>query len=187
MRLNDPLVTSFEFEGKEYSIDLAFDNVLDVFDVLKDPNLRDYEKADTALALLLCDYEKEKVYELWQYVYEAFIHIENKQPIEYDRKGNPMPAVEEDQEKLIDLEQDAKYIFASFKQAYDINLFDEQGRLHWQEFQALLHGLPDDTILKRIINIRSWKPSKGDSAEYKESMRKLQKIYALKADREEVD
>ena len=26
MRLNDPLVTSIEFEGKEYSIDLAFDN-----------------------------------------------------------------------------------------------------------------------------------------------------------------
>ncbi len=30
MRLNDPLVTSIEFDGKELPIDLTFDNVLDV-------------------------------------------------------------------------------------------------------------------------------------------------------------
>ncbi|WP_078577326.1 Gp15 family bacteriophage protein [Salipaludibacillus agaradhaerens] len=190
MRLNDPLVTSFLYGDKEYSIDLAFDNVLDVFDVLNDSTLRDHEKADTCLALLLGNdnYEKDKLVEIWNLIYEEFIKNEEKQPIEYDLKGNPMPVKEdEEKEQLIDLDKDAQYIYASFRQAYDINLLNEQGRLHWQEFQALLHGLPDDTILKRIIQIRGWKPSKGDSADYKEAMRKLQKVYALNDTGEEVE
>src|SRR5690625_8047273 len=94
MRLNDPQVTSFTFEGEEYSIDLAFDNVLDVFDVLEDDYLRDYEKAEICLTLLLgVEMEGMPAVDLWNYVFSNFIYIENKQPIEYDRNGNPMHTV----------------------------------------------------------------------------------------------
>lgn len=190
MRLNDPLVTSFSFESEEYSIDLAFDNVLDVFDVLDDVALRDHERAEICLSLLLGDVPNDKslTIQLWNYVYESFIHIESKQPIEYDRQGNPMPVKEDSKKKFIDLEKDAEYIFASFQQAYQMNLFKEQGKLHWREFQSLLTGLPSDTIMQRIIQIRMWQPSKGESSEYKQSMRDLQKVYALDGgDWEEVD
>lgn len=181
MRLNDPLVTRFKYEGKEYTIDLAFDNVLDVFDVLNDKTLRDYEKAEICLILLLGDqtFDKTITIDLWNYIYESFIKIESKQPIEYDRKGNPMPVRDEDNESFIDLDKDAGYIFSSFQQAYNMNLFQQQGKLHWHEFQSLLNGLPSDTIMQRIIQIRMWEPSKGESSEYKQSMKKLQKIYAL--------
>lgn len=188
MRLNDPLVTSFYYKGEKYQIDLAFDNVLDVFDVLGDDLLRDYEKIEICLKLLLGDQSYEVTVDLWNYIYESFIHIESKQPIEYDRKGNPMPVRDEDNENFIDLDKDAGYIFASFQQAYNINLYKEQRKLHWHEFQALLNGLPSDTIMKRIIQIRTWEPSKGESSEYKQAMRKLQKIYALEDEEgEEVD
>lgn len=179
MRLNDPLVTSFVYEGKEYRIDLAFDNVLDVFDVLSDDTLRDYEKAEISLALLLGEQDYVPSVELWNHIYKNLIEIKRKQPIEYDLKGNPMPVQDEDSKKMIDLEQDAEYIFASFQQAYRMNLYEQQGKLHWHEFKALLNGLPSDTIMQRIIQIRMWKPSKHESSEYKENMRKLQKIYAL--------
>ena len=179
MRLNDPLVTSFVYEGKEYNIDLAFDNVLDVFDVLSDNTLRDYEKAEICLELLLGEQEYEQSVGLWNHIYENYIEIKREQHIEYDLKGNPMPVKEEDGKHVIDLERDAEYIYASFQQAYGINLFEQQGRLHWHEFKALLNGLPSDTIMQRIIQIRMWKPSKHESNEYKENMRKLQKIYAL--------
>lgn len=190
MRLNDPLITSFLYEDKEYAIDLAFDNVLDVFDVLDDKSLRDKEKAEICLALLLGDqlYDKSETIDLWNYIYESFIHIESKQPIEYDRKGNPMPVMDEDKKNFIDLDKDAEYIYASFQQAYNMNLYQQQGRLHWHEFQALLNGLPSDTIMQRIIQIRMWEPSKGESNEYRQAMRKLQKIYALDDEEpEEVD
>lgn len=188
MRLNDPLVTNFEYEGKEYTIDLSFDNVLDVFDVLNDKVLRDHEKAEICLVLLLGDqtFDKTIVIDLWNYIYESFIKIESKQPIEYDRKGNPMPIRDEDNESFIDLDKDAGYIFSSFQQAYNMNLFQQQGKLHWHEFQSLLNGLPSDTMMQRIIQIRMWEPSKGESSEYKQSMRKLQKIYALEDNVEQV-
>lgn len=180
MRLNDNLIASFEYRGKEYSIDLSFDNVLDVFDALADKELRDIEKIDICLELLLDESVEEDIVELWNYIYDEFIMIKVNKPIEYDLKGNPMPTMEEDEEgSFIDLEQDAEYIYTSFIQAYNINLYKEHGKLHWHEFKALLNGLPSNTIMQRIIQIRMWKPSKHEPAEYKESMKKLQKIYTL--------
>ncbi|MCB8509062.1 bacteriophage Gp15 family protein, partial [Enterococcus faecalis] len=42
-----------------------------------------------------------------------------------------------------------------------------------------LESLPDDTILAKIIQIRTWEPQKGESAREKSRMKKLQKKYAL--------
>lgn len=187
MRLNNRLTTSFLFDGIEYPIDLAFDNVLDAFEVLDDKNLRDYEKVDICLTLLVGEYEHNP-FDLWNHVYTEFIQSKHEEPVQYDRKGNPVPVVKDDDDdkQLYDIVQDAEYIYSSFQQAYGMNLFDVQGKLQWSEFHALLKGLPSETILQRIIQIRAWKPSKGDSSEDKENMRKLQKVYALN-DGEEVD
>lgn len=179
MRLNDTLVTSFKFNNRKYDIDLAFDNVLDVFDVMADETLRDYEKIETNLALLIGDQEYEDSTKLWNYIYTNYIEQENKRPIQYDRKGNPMPPKPSENKPVYDLEQDAEHIYASFQQAYEMNLFEQQGKLHWFEFRALLNGLPSNTMLQRVIQIRSWKPSKGDSAETKKNMKELQDIYKL--------
>ncbi|MEV9640417.1 Gp15 family bacteriophage protein [Mammaliicoccus sciuri] len=186
MRLNDKLITSFVYEDQEYDIDLTFDNVLDVLDVFEDNELRDNEKAEIGLALLLDDQDYQPSMELWNHIYQSFIHVGHKQPIEYDRKGNPMPVRKEKQ--TTDLDKDAEHIYASFLQAYNINLFKEQGKLHWHEFQSLLHGLPAVTIMQRIVQIRLWEPSKGDSAEHKKVMQDLQKVYQLNdEDVEEVE
>lgn len=182
MRLNDALVTSFVYNDKKYTINLAFDTVLDVFDYLDNETLREHEMARICLALLLGNqaYDETKVIDLWNYIYKNFIHGEEKQAVEYDLKGNPMPVVEEeDNERFIDLEQDAEYIYASFKQAYNMDLYEEQTKLHWQVFKALLSSLPEDTIMQKIISIRRWEPSKGDSSKHKSEMRKLQKLHAL--------
>ncbi|OTO00563.1 hypothetical protein A5804_002075 [Enterococcus faecium] len=183
MRLNDPLVTSIEFEGKEYSIDLAFDNVLDVFDVLADESLFPEEKINMSLELLVDDFEEqfqgtiEQQFLFFHSIFSTYINTEEDE-IETDRLGNPLPKKPIKHTKLIDLVQDAKYIYASFRQI-GINLFEEQGKLSWEEFQALLESLPDDTILAKIIQIRTWKPSKGESTEEKARMKELQKKYAL--------
>ncbi|MEK5038765.1 Gp15 family bacteriophage protein [Sporosarcina sp. FSL K6-3457] len=184
MRLNTPLVTSFVFDGHEYEIDLAFDNVLSVFSVFDEIDLRDYEKADIALALLIGVEYKSNTNDLWNFVYGTFIHVEDKRSIEYDRQGNPMP-IQKEPKKSIDFEKDAEYIYASFRQAYNINLYQEQGKLSWAEFKALLSGLPSDTVMQRVIQIRLWEPSKGESSEYKQAMKELQKTYALEELEEE--
>ncbi len=181
VRLNDPLVTQFEFENKTYEIDLAFDNVLDVYDVLQKPDLRDIEKIDLALELLIGEYEPENAVALWNYIYNSFIHTETTKVIQYDLQGNPMPDQEDDgnEDKLYDLVKDADYIYSAFRQAYHINLMVEQGRLHWNEFKALLNALPSNTFMKRIMEIRGYKPKRGDPAEYRSQMEDLQKKFAL--------
>lgn len=183
LRLNDPLVTSFVYKDKEYEIDLSFDNVLDVFDVFKIPYLHPYLKAKKSLEYLLGEgrYDEEQSIELWSYVYKNFIEFKKSRPIEYDLKGNPMPVRGgEDEESYLDITQDAEFIYASFVQAYNIDLYQQQGKLHWHQFKALLHGLPSNTIMQQIIQIRTWKPSKHDNAENKENMKKMQGIYALR-------
>lgn len=183
MRLNDPLVTSIEFEGKEHPIDLTFDNVLDVFDILEDSELFPEEKVNMALGLLLTNFDEtsqgsaDQQFLLFNYILENYISVGNTDVVETDRLGNPMPSAGKEN-RSINLGHDAKYIYASFRQI-GINLFEEQGRLSWEEFQALLESLPDDTILSRIIQIRNWEPSKGESTREKERMRKLQQKYAL--------
>jgi len=62
-------------------------------------------------------------------------------------------------------------------QAYGIDLIDEQGKLHWLKFRALLHGLPTETRLMEIIGYRSWTES---NKSMKQIMREQKQKYRLK-------
>ncbi|MDL4908430.1 Gp15 family bacteriophage protein [Enterococcus gallinarum] len=189
MRLNDPLTTEIEFEGITYPLDLAFDNVLDVLDAISDKSLMAWEKVDLALNLLVGESNLtfEKQMELWELILNQHIQIGSQEKVIYDLEGNPMPTPKSsDDKKSMDLVQDAKYIYASFRQI-GINLFEEQGKMHWEEFQAILESLPDDTILPKIVQIRNWSPSKGESEKEKERMRELQAKYSLSKESSEVD
>ena len=194
MKLNDRLLNAYVYNGMEYRIDMTFDNVLDIFDVLADDDLSDFDKANLGL-LYLFDGEHldpesatiapEDAVETWNDIFENYISVADKEVVDYDLQGNPMP--KKATKKLIDIEKDAEFIYSSFRQAYRIDLFDEQGKMHWHKFQALLNGLPENTIFKRIIQIRAWEPSKNESKEYKKSMSELQEIYSLEEEQEEVE
>ena len=168
MKLNDALITNFSIADKEYDIDLSFNKVLDVFEILKEEEMTHLEQAQLIVHLLTGQelYDIKEVVDCWIYIKE------------YDLLGNPMPTAkdEEEHEKLIDFEQDAEYIYASFLQAYGINLLKSQNKLTWTEFKALLNALPDNTIMQQIIEIRAWKPEHGGD---KNKMRKLQAKYSL--------
>lgn len=183
MRLNDPLVNSIFFNDVEYPIDLSFDNVLDVFDVLASDMLLG-DKIDTIIAYLFDDIDLEPHLksELWMLVRDEHILLGGSNEPELDELGNPMPSMPG--KRSMDLQQDAKYIYASFRQL-GINLFEEQGKLSWAEFQAILESLPEDTIIQKIIQIRNWQPQKGDSMQHKKKMKELKQKYALAGTGEE--
>lgn len=183
MRLNDPLPSEVELDGKTYPINLAFDNVLDVFDVMTNKELSELDKVEMAITFLFEEKKPpiEKWIPLWQKTYEELIMTDSNKP-QVDLKGNIIPP-KPGRKRFIDLKQDAPYIYASFRFA-GIDLFKEQGVLQWSQFQALLEGLPEESIIQRIIKIRQWEPSKGDSNEYREEMRKLQREYQLEDDYE---
>ena len=61
---------------------------------------------------------------------------------------------EEGVEKSFDIEQDAEFIYASFLYDYNIDLFEQQGKLDYRKFIALLRSLSSDTKLQKVIEIR---------------------------------
>ena len=183
-KLTDKLV----IDDEEYTLDLSFDNVLRLFEMWRDEDVPEFVKPHFGIRILtgetLEDFTVEEMSEVFNEVFEEHISLSTVEDnhVEYDLAGNPMKTTasnEKQEQAPYDIRFDGDYIYASFLQAYGIDLFDVQGELHWKKFNALLSGLPECTKFMEVIKIRKWKPQKGDSAEYKEEMRRLQKDYAL--------
>lgn len=85
MKLNDALITSFSIDDKEYDIDLSFNKVLDVFEILKEGELTEFEKAQLIVHLLTGQelYDIKEVVDCWIYIKEHFLEIE-KETVQYD-------------------------------------------------------------------------------------------------------
>lgn len=199
-KLTDKLV----IDDKEYALDLSFDNVLKMFEMMRDDDIPEYIKPHFAIRMLISkslagntreekaesfnkdfeNYSIEEMSKVFKSVFEEHISLSDVEDnhVEYDLAGNPMKTTASDDTKQrapYDIRYDGDYIYSSFLQAYGIDLFDVQGELHWKKFNALLSGLPEGTKFMEVVKIRKWKAQKGDSAEYKEEMRRLQKDYAL--------
>jgi len=186
-KLTDKLV----IDDKEYALDLSFNNVLKLFEMWRDEDVPEFVKPHFGIRILtgetLEDFTVEEMSEVFNEVFEEHISLSTVEDnhVEYDLAGNPMKTTASNgkqEQAPYDIRYDGDYIYASFLQAYGIDLFDVQGELHWKKFNALLSGLPEGTKFMEVVKIRKWKPQKGDSAEYKEEMRKLQKDYALPND-----
>lgn len=183
MKLNERLPDSFEYNGKEYSINLSFDRVLDMREIQQEELIEVDSKIELMLEALEVECKEEERTNVLEYVLYNVIHkVDEEETIEYDLLGNPMKKskAEHETEITLDFEQDASLIYSAFLQAYGINLYNEFGKLHWYEFMALIEGVPENTLLYQVRNIRAWKPQKHDSKEYKRQMNKLKELYKLK-------
>lgn len=186
--LNELLDDTVIVNGREIELNLAFDNVLDMFVALgedAEQSVRIY----AAVALLIGEdvakeLSGEEIVEVLNKALEDHIKTDNSQQfVEYDLAGNPMKRASssdsDSDNKVISLKWDAEYIWTSFVQAYGIDLHDEFGSMHWRKFKALVRDLPQETTMKQIIKVRSWKPDKNSTSEEKQEMHKLQEEYEL--------
>ncbi|MBN6889898.1 Gp15 protein [Cytobacillus horneckiae] len=184
------LETSIQYKGKEYELDLSFDNVLLLFELLNDRDCSELDKLMIAMNLLFKDqfeFDADELVEVYNYIMLNMIVQGQKEEEKYDLAGNVIEEGEEEKKKLYSLEADAQYIYASFLQDYKINLFDMQGKLHWLEFNALLVSLSDDTMFKKVIDIRQKKPDKHMSQDDKNKLLELKQMYALGKTQEDIE
>lgn len=179
-----PLVESVEIDGVEYPLDLSFDNVLRLIEMLGDEELSDQMQIDTGIHMLFgenLDLDIAKKEEIFYEVFKSAIgkDAESSQPL--DIEGNPMPQNKE--KEVYSLKEDSPYIYASFMSDYGIDLFELQGNLHWNKFKALLGGLTDGSKFLRVIEIRTADlPSGKGSEKQRKQMLELKQAYALKGD-----
>jgi Bacteriophage Gp15 protein len=173
----------FEYKGTVIRLNLAFDNVLRVFELLEDDMFYDWEKVDIALEILAENYEEiedltiDEKFEMYAYIFKEFLGID------YTKSENGVV------KKVFDFKKDAGLIYASFLSAYHMDLFEQQGKLHWQKFIQLLTNLNKDTVFREVVNIRQMKVPPPDkyNREYREYVLKMKRLYRLEDETEIVD
>ncbi|EJE1188393.1 TPA_asm: hypothetical protein GIN88_08120 [Listeria monocytogenes] len=189
----------YEYKGKEYKLDLAFDNVLRVIDLTEDNSLSDVFRANLAIDVLFADdmpwprsSEEDEYANIEEKslvlidIFTNYIVKENDDGLLYDIDGNKMPNATNNNDEAEEiasysLTQDADYIYASFLQDYNIDLLDSRGKMHWYKFRALLESLRDDTTIKTIIGIRQAElPSGKGTEKERNELIKLKNRYKLK-------
>jgi len=177
----EALETEIEIEGIIYEVDMTFDNIALLLDMMNDPTLSDGEKVYYGIYALLgteLDLELEQQVKVFESLIDNFVHSQDKQEAPVDLEGNVMPV--EKQKPSYDLRHDESYIFTSFKQAYQMDLAEERGKLDWRKFKVLLRDLPDETKLKQIIDIRTRLYPKGKHAsEERKKLKELKRAFAL--------
>lgn len=169
------LEDSFEYNGNVFHVDMAFDNILRLFEMFDDDTIIDYEKVFLALEILINEYQllKDRPFqeqlEIYKFLMKEFLDID------LERQET------EEQKKIMNFQKDAGLIYASFLHAYNIDLFELQGKLHWYKFSNLLVHLPDKTAFKEVVGYRTMKIPTGNtvSKEYKEHVLRMKRIYAL--------
>ncbi|HEM6182302.1 TPA: hypothetical protein VCA04_001793 [Streptococcus suis] len=186
-KMDDKLVLN----NTEYQLFLSFDRVLWCFDMWGKAHIPPELKPKLALAKLtdnesFKDMDTMEAMAIYQEVFEKHIKVIRAADhvVRYDIEGNVLPKrpkedPDNEEKPLFSIKYDGEYIFSSFMQAYNIDLIEEQGKLHWKKFNALLSGLPDGTKFVEVMKIRAWKPSKRDGTKEIQRMRELQEEYAL--------
>ena len=190
--LSRKLVDELVLDDVTYPLNLSFNKVLRMFDMWEDDEVPDYVKPHFALRILTGEkFEQltaQEAMDVFEQVFDEHIQIKKaiEEVPEYDLAGNVMKPVKTGtstkKTRVYSLKYDGEYIYASFMQAYSIDLFEVQNKLHWKKFNALLAGLPEGTKLIEVVKIRSYEPQKGDTQRYIDDMKELQEEYRLPDD-----
>ncbi|MGC4019212.1 MAG: Gp15 family bacteriophage protein [Muricomes sp.] len=172
-------IDRISMDGYEYAVCASFDKILRVFDLLDDEDIPDDIKADTAINILVLGDISVLSISMKSQLLEQILNYysgSNEAEQEVDIQGNPLPKREIKETYRIN--HDGDLIYAAFMQAYGMDLFEQQGKLHFKKFSALLKGLPDNTQFSTVCGIRAYKkPNKNDT--YEKRMLKMQEVFRL--------
>lgn len=158
------------YQGKKIKLRLWFDHVILVFKLLKDEHLTQHNKINLAFKLLCKTYRKHSFYDKNKILEKIFTQL-------IADKGK----VKKEQKPSIDFYHDSNYIYASFMHQYNIDLYKMNGKLRWEKFIQLFNGLDSNTLIKKIIEIRTMDLPKPDkhNMEHRKKIQELKLEYSL--------
>lgn len=176
---------SLNYKGDTLHLDLSFDNVLRLYQLFDDEQINDLDKIIITLEMLIYEYDLirgtafDEQLELYKHILNEFLDIDL-----YDKDKEGAVADDDKDEpvkRVMDFDKDAALIYASFLSEYNIDLFEVQDRMHWDQFSVLLANLSDKTAFKQVVSYRTMKvpSSKDASKEYRDHVIKMKKIYNL--------
>ena len=144
------------------------------------PEIKDEERI---LKMLLLYYPRipnnlpeaiEKI--VWFYGCGECVEEQEETKKRYVRKSTGEPAYS--------FSKDAAYIYAAFKEQYDIDLTEIQD-LHWWKFKALFDSLNEETQMKKIMYYRKVSIS-GMDRDRRAYINEMKKLYSLSKDKKKM-
>src|SRR5690625_7002140 len=107
MNLAYPIENTAEIDGATYELDMSFDNILRLFDLIRDESIADDIKVHTGLLMLIDDdlmqYDIETKAQIFIDLFKSAIGADEEKHQAVDLAGNPMPKMTDDDEKAHDL------------------------------------------------------------------------------------
>jgi hypothetical protein len=155
-----------------FAVNTDFRNILNIF-AASDENLDEAEIAALHLRLFYADFEtiKPQIYNHPSAFYNAMSNwISGKKK---SAKGGEI--------QTLDYEQDWQMISSAFQHDYHIDLTDENMRLHWHKFLAMLNGLNESNLICKVVGYRALNLSEIKDKKLRAHYMKLKKQYALKS------
>lgn len=174
LSLTEELTQSIAYQGHEYPIDLSYDNVLRFYQLLDDADFDESEKVIAAFHIFF-DEEVPDDPEFLMNVVKLLGDYVSSNPYGNDTEGQQGDIAPV---RYFSFQQDAEAIYASFMDQYGIDLIEQQGKLHWDKFKALLDGLGPETRFRRIISIRQ-RSTDGLEGEELSALMEQQQYYRL--------
>lgn len=170
-----------QWNGREICIDMSFDNILCILDIFMDKEIDEPYKVSLALYRLIEEFDGMSKYfsENGEDTVKFLSAIlENNIGLSSD-DGSDGNKIHND--RVFDFNIDAELIYASFLQAYSMDLYEQHGKLHWKRFISLLNNLPKETPFKEVVGYRTMKVPKKDEAnkDYIDHVKKMKKAYKL--------
>lgn len=146
------LPKSVEINGKEFGIRYDYRTILEIFEVLNDPEITDQERGYAVLLMFYVDYDQLTDYD------EAV-----KKCMEFINCGKSDGGAQKKAPSLIDWEQDFQYIVGPVNRVlgYEVrnvayNKETNEGGVHWWTFCGA-YGEIGDCFFAQVVRIRDLK------------------------------
>jgi len=188
-KLTDRNRDIYEWSGVPIELNLSFDNVLKLTELFDDPDIPKQIKPVIALNMLIVDnilltqLDENQKEQLFLNVFKDKLGIDFSST---SKKNKTLKVNEDNEESFPDIPVfnftiDAERIYASFLFDYGINLFEQQGKMQWDEFKALFDNLSEKSPMKTAIHYRTCEIPKKDknNTEERKRIKKMKELYEL--------
>ncbi|EJS62944.1 hypothetical protein ICW_05607 [Bacillus wiedmannii] len=188
LKLTEREYDFYTWNGVRLELNLAFDNILLLFELFDDESINEYLKTDIALNMLVVD---KLVFNQLDIERKSMLFVDIlKDRLDIDLKLLMNKKIQETEEKeeekaptipTVDFVVDAERIFSSFLFDYNIDLIEQQGKMQWNKFIALFRNLSNKSPMGQALHYRTCDipPKDKNNAEERKRIKKMKEIYEL--------
>ncbi|PHB88177.1 hypothetical protein COE98_20980 [Bacillus wiedmannii] len=175
----------YTWNGVRLELNLAFDNILLLFDLFEDESINEHLKTDIALNMLVVD--KVDINQLDAERKSMLLLDILKDRLDIDLRLLMKKKIEEKEEEkaptipTVDFVVDAERIFSSFLFDYNVDLIEQQGKMQWNKFMALFRNLSNKSPMGQALHYRTCDipPKDKTNGDERKRIKKMKEMYEL--------